>query len=191
MDASHKAAMIDAIAAQVQVCTRCDLYRSRSNTVPGAGNPDADIMFVGEAPGYQEDMQGVPFVGAAGKLLDDLLAQAGIARSDIFITNILKCRPPKNRDPGQSERSACAEFLDGQIATIRPRAICLLGRIPLQALLAPDAAISRVHGQPVRRHGILWVPLFHPAAALHKPEYMPLLVQDMARLKAILDNELN
>ncbi len=143
-------------------------------------------MFIGEAPGYHEDRRGLPFVGAAGQLLDDLLKRARLRRSEVFIANILKCRPPKNRDPGEHERAACAEYLDAQIAIIEPKLICLLGRIPLQALLDPDASISRVHGSQIRKDGMLWVPMFHPAAALHRPEYLPTLETDFDRLGQML-----
>ena len=191
MDRAAKEEMLEQIAAAVRVCRRCTLHEGRRQAVPGEGDCDADIMFIGEAPGYYEDQQGKPFVGQAGKLLDNLLAQAGLRRADVFIANILKCRPPKNRDPGPEERAACAEYLDAQIATIQPRAICLLGRVPLQALLEPGASISKVHGIPVRKDGILWVPLFHPAAALHRPEYLPQLEADMTNLKATLDEGLH
>ncbi len=191
MDRAAKEAMLEQIAAEVRVCRRCPLHQSRRHAVPGEGDCDADIMFIGEAPGYYEDQQGRPFVGQAGKLLDNLLERAGLSRTHVFIANILKCRPPKNRDPGPEERAACAEYLDAQIATIQPRAICLLGRVPLQALLEPGGSISRSHGIPVRKDGIIWVPLFHPAAALHRPEYLPHLEADMTKLKAILDEKLH
>lgn len=182
LDTKTKEQLLSEIAGEVRACRRCPLHATRTNAVPGAGDPDARVMLIGEAPGYYEDQQGLPFVGAAGQLLDRLLARAGLARGEVFIANILKCRPPKNRDPGGAERAACAEFLDAQICTIQPRIICLLGRVPLQALLDPEASISRVHGSVVRRDGMLWVPLFHPAAALHQPHYLPALETDFDRL---------
>jgi len=191
LDKAAKQQILDEIAAQVRGCKRCPLHRSRTKPVPGEGDPDADVMFIGEAPGYYEDQQGRPFVGNAGQLLDRLLGIAGLRRTDVFIGNILKCRPPKNRDPGPDERAACAEYLDAQIATIQPLVICLLGRVPLQTLLDPGGSITRLHGKPQERDGILWVPLFHPAAALHRADYMPHLEQDMANLKQILDSRLD
>ncbi len=190
LDSAAKQQILDELAAEVRGCTRCPLHRTRTNAVPGEGDADADIMFIGEAPGYHEDQQGRPFVGAAGQLLDKLLGQIGLHRRDVFIANILKCRPPDNRDPAPEERAACSEYLDAQVATIQPRAICLLGRVPLQTLLDPTASITKLHGKPQEKDGILWVPLFHPAAALHRADYMPQLVEDIKNLKHILASRL-
>ncbi len=191
LDKAAKQQVLDEIAAQVRSCTRCPLHRSRIQAVAGEGNPDAEVMFIGEAPGHYEDQQGRPFVGNAGQLLDRLLLMANLRRSDVFIGNILKCRPPKNRDPQPDERAACSEYLDAQIATIEPRVICLLGRVPLQTLLDPGGSITRLHGQPQEKDGVLWVPLFHPAAALHRADYMPQLETDMSNLRGILDSRLD
>lgn len=182
LDRKTKEQLLSEIAAEVQACRRCPLHASRHRAVPGSGDPDARVMFIGEAPGYYEDQQGVPFVGAAGQLLDRLLARAGLSRDEVFIANILKCRPPKNRDPGETERAACAEYLDAQIGIIQPSVICLLGRVPLQALVDPTASVTRIHGSTIRKEGMLWIPLFHPAAALHQPHHMPALETDFDRL---------
>ncbi|HCU35097.1 MAG TPA: uracil-DNA glycosylase [Armatimonadetes bacterium] len=182
LDRRTKEQLLSEIAAEVRACTRCPLHATRNRAVPGSGDPDARVMLIGEAPGYYEDQQGLPFVGAAGQLLDRLLARAGLVREEVFIANILKCRPPKNRDPGDTERAACAEYLDAQIGIIQPCIICLLGRVPLQALIDPDASVTRIHGSRIRKHGMLWIPLFHPAAALHQPHHMPALETDFDRL---------
>lgn len=182
LDRKTKEQLLSEVAACVQACKRCPLHTTRNRAVPGAGDPDARVMFIGEAPGYYEDQQGVPFVGAAGQLLDRLLARAGLSRDGVFIANILKCRPPKNRDPGETERAACAEYLDAQIGIIQPSVICLLGRVPLQALIDPTASVTRIHGSTIRKDGMLWIPLFHPAAALHQPQHMPALETDFDRL---------
>lgn len=189
-DLRQRTELLNEIAAQVMQCTRCPLHESRNLPVFGEGPPDADIMFIGEAPGATEDQTGRPFVGNAGQLLTELVEEAGLSRPEVFITNILKCRPPNNRDPKQSERDACAEYLHGQIALIRPKAVCLMGRPALQALLEPGGSIGEIHGEPVRRHGILWVPLYHPAAALYNEDLKPVLVEDMVRLREILEQNL-
>lgn len=176
---------------EIGACRGCDLWRGRTRAVPGHGCHDADIMLVGEGPGYHEDRQGLPFVGAAGHFLDQLLARAGIRRSDVFITNIVKCRPPNNRDPKPEEIAACNEYLLAQIALIKPRAIFTLGRFALATLVDPKlTSISRVHGRPYRRSGIIYVPLYHPAAALHNEALRDVIVADMARASALLRREL-
>jgi len=182
--------MIEAIAEEIRNCTRCSLAQGRNNAVPGQGPADADIMFIGEGPGAAEDRQGQPFVGPAGKLLDELLREAGLRRDQVFITNIIKCRAPQNRDPRPDEIQACRGYLDGQIAALNPQVICLLGRPATQALLDPKATISKVHGRPFERDGILYVPIYHPAAALHNPNLRPALVEDFKKLKALLDQHL-
>jgi len=139
LDRANRQQLLDEISAEVRACRKCTLHRTRTHAVPGEGNCSARVMFIGEAPGYHEDQQGRPFVGSAGQLLDDLLQRAQLRRDDIFIANILKCRPPNNRDPGSEEAAACREYLDGQIALIQPEVVCLLGRVPLQALLVRGA----------------------------------------------------
>lgn len=178
--------MLDEIAEQITACEKCALCRSRTNAVPGEGPEDAAIMFIGEGPGAREDEQGRPFVGPAGQLLNQLLLQAGLRRPDVFITNIVKCRPPGNRDPVPEEIAACHEYLMGQIATINPNVICVLGRPALQALIDPTLSISREHGVPRVIDGITYVPLYHPAAALHQQSLRPVLVEDMKRLAPFL-----
>jgi DNA polymerase len=174
------------IAEEVRACRKCALARARTHAVPGEGPENAAIMFVGEGPGQREDEQGRPFVGPAGQLLNQLLLQAGLRRPDVFITNIVKCRPPGNRDPLPEEIAACREYLVGQIATINPKVICVLGRPALHALIDPTLSISREHGVARVIDGITYVPLYHPAAALHQQSLAPILVEDMRRLAPFL-----
>jgi DNA polymerase len=178
--------LLDEIAEQVRACKNCELWRSRSNAVPGEGPEEAPVMFVGEGPGKREDQEGRPFVGPAGQLLNQLLLKAGLRRPEVFITNIVKCRPPGNRDPLPEEADACREYLVGQIAAINPRVICVLGRPALHALVDPTLSISREHGVPRVIDGITYVPLYHPAAALHRQDLRPVLVDDMRRLAPFL-----
>ncbi len=182
--------MLEAIAEEIRRCTRCALAQGRMNAVPGEGAADADIMFIGEGPGAAEDKQGRPFVGPAGKLLDELLQDAGLPREQVFIANIIKCRPPGNRDPRPEEIRACREYLDGQIAALNPQVICPLGRPATQTLLDPKAAMGKVHGRPFERDGILYVPIYHPAAALHNPGLRPALVEDFKKLIALIEHHL-
>jgi uracil-DNA glycosylase len=155
--------------------------------VPGAGDPHAQIMIVGEAPGQNEDQQGLPFVGAAGQLLNQLLASVGITREDVYITNIIKCRPPGNRDPLPEEVTSCSAYLDRQVELIRPAVILLLGRHAVQRLLPGAAGISRVHGQLVERGDRAYVPLYHPAAALYNAFLVDTLKADFARVRGYID----
>ncbi|MGQ9731025.1 MAG: uracil-DNA glycosylase [Candidatus Zipacnadales bacterium] len=178
--------MLDEIAREIRACTKCALCRTRLNAVPGEGPAKAAIMFVGEGPGQREDEQGRPFVGPAGSLLNQLLLRAGLRRPDVFITNIVKCRPPGNREPFFEEIAACRDFLDRQIVEIQPVVICTLGRLASQTLVSPTLSISREHGQPRQIGGVTYVPLYHPAAALHQQHLRPLLVEDMRRLGPFL-----
>jgi uracil-DNA glycosylase family 4 len=178
--------LLEEIADQVRTCEECDLCRSRTNAVPGEGPEDAGIMFIGEGPGKAEDEQGRPFVGPAGQLLNQLLLKAGLRRPEVFITNIIKCRPPGNRDPLPEEVGACREYLVGQIAAINPKVICVLGRPALHALIDPTLSIMREHGVARIIDGITYVPLLHPAAALHRQDLRPVLVEDMRRLAPFL-----
>lgn len=174
-----------ALAAQVKVCSKCPLAGSRTHAVPGEGPASAALMFVGEAPGYHEDRLGRPFVGASGKLLEELLAGIGLHRRQVFITNVVKCRPPENRDPQPLEIEACAPYLDRQIELIRPKIIVTLGRHSMNRFF-PGQSITRIHGQ-VRREGeVVYVPMFHPAAALRNPQWMEAMRQDFTRLGALL-----
>jgi DNA polymerase len=169
------------ISEQTKTCTKCSLHHSRKNAVPGHGPAEAEIMFIGEGPGFHENEQGLPFVGAAGRFLDELLQSAGINRSQVFITNVVKCRPPSNRDPQPDELHACDGYLERQIQAINPKVIVTLGRFSMQKFL-PNAKISQAHGQAVRIKGRLVVPFYHPAAALHQPSLRATVEADFARL---------
>ncbi len=174
------------IAQEVSVCTKCALYHSRKMAVPGEGPAMAEIMLIGEGPGFYENEQGRPFVGAAGKFLDELLAQAGLAREDVWIGNVVKCRPPGNRDPQPEELAACDEYLERQINAINPKIIITLGRFSMGKFMT-GARISAVHGQ-MRRVGERFViPMFHPAAALHQPKYKPQILADFGQLPRQLE----
>ena len=174
-------AVLQEIAGQVAVCKDCPLNFSRKKAVPGEGPAHAEIMLIGEGPGFYENEQGRPFVGAAGKLLDDLLAKAGVSRKEVFITNVVKCRPPGNRDPLPEELLACSKYLDRQIETINPLIIVTLGRYSMAKFL-PNVRISEAHGKPAWVNGRLIIPMFHPAAALHQPSLMTSVERDFARL---------
>jgi uracil-DNA glycosylase len=176
---------LNQIASEVRTCTACNLHYSRKNSVPGEGPVDARIMFIGEGPGMNENEQGRPFVGAAGKLLEDLLAKAGLHRKDVFICNVVKCRPPGNRDPMPDEMEACGRYLDQQIEVINPQVIVTLGRFSMGKFL-PGARISSVHGQAKEVDGRLIVAMFHPAAALHQPALKPELERDFANLPKLM-----
>ncbi|HEY2980328.1 MAG TPA: uracil-DNA glycosylase [Anaerolineales bacterium] len=173
------------IAKEVSVCTKCALHHSRKKAVPGEGPAHAEIMFIGEGPGFHENEQGRPFVGAAGQLLEQLLAQAGLKRSDVWITNIVKCRPPENRDPLPEEIGTCHPYLEGQIQAIDPKIIITLGRHSMGKYM-PGAKVSAVHGQ-MRRVGERYViAMYHPAAALHQASLKPALMADFAKLPELL-----
>jgi DNA polymerase len=169
------------IALQVSTCEKCALHFSRKKSVPGEGPANAEIMFIGEGPGFYENEQGRPFVGQAGKFLDELLETAGLKREEVFICNVVKCRPPGNRDPLPEELSACATYLDQQIEAIDPCVIVTLGRYSMSKFL-PMTKISEIHGQPRMVRDRLIVPMFHPAAALHQPTLKPLLIADFQLL---------
>nr|PZN36457.1 MAG: uracil-DNA glycosylase [Chloroflexota bacterium] len=173
------------IAAEVRGCRACKLYQTATRGVPGEGPADAKIMFIGEAPGFNEDRQGRPFVGAAGQFLEELLAIAGLRRQDVFIANVVKHRPPNNRDPEPDEIAACAPFLERQIAAINPLVIVTLGRFSM-ARWFPGERISRIHGQPRWIGGRMIIPMMHPAAALHQPQNRPLIENDFRRLPEFL-----
>lgn len=169
------------ISAQVSVCQACALHYSRKFAVPGEGNPRAEIMFIGEAPGFHENEQGRPFVGQAGKFLDELLAEAGYKREEVFIANVVKCRPPGNRDPLPEELAACSRYLDRQIEAINPSVIVTLGRISMGKFL-PNARISEMHGKSIWVNDRLIVPMYHPAAALHQPALKNVVIADFKSL---------
>lgn len=177
--------VLEQVAAEVSVCTRCILHYSRKNAVPGEGPANARIMFIGEGPGFHENEQGRPFVGAAGHFLDELLEKIGMKRSEVFITNVVKCRPPGNRDPLPEELEACNDYLERQIQAINPKVIVTLGRYSMARFL-PNAKISDVHGQAVRVRGRLIVPMYHPAAALHQASLKPIVERDFALLPGLI-----
>src|SRR6266571_4566032 len=177
-------------ADSVAGCTKCRLAEGRTQVVFGSGHPQADLMFVGEAPGFHEDKQGLPFVGQAGKLLDKLLAGIGAERGQVYIANILKCRPPGNRDPVPDEKEACEPYLFRQVELIRPKVIATLGNHATKQLSGKDVGITRVHGQEqqiqVGSLSVLLYPLYHPAAALYTPAMLKVLEEDFARLPDLL-----
>jgi uracil-DNA glycosylase family 4 len=178
------------LADAVAGCTKCRLSEGRTQVVFGSGHPDAELMFVGEAPGFHEDKQGVPFVGQAGKLLEKLLAGIGLGREDVYIANVLKCRPPGNRDPQQDEIEACESHLWKQIELIRPKLVATLGNFATKLLTAQPTGITRVHGQErevdLGGNRVLLYPLYHPAAALYTPRMLEVLAADFARIPALL-----
>lgn len=169
------------IARAVHDCTRCPLHQGRARAVPGEGPANAEIMFIGEGPGFNEDKQGRPFVGAAGQFLEELLHGIGFKREDVFITNVVKCRPPNNRDPEADELAVCKGYLDRQVELIDPKVIVTLGRFSMYRYF-PGASITKIHGQAQRVGRRLIVPMFHPAAALHQPKWRPLLIEDFQKL---------
>jgi len=174
------------VAQEVAACTRCELHYSRKRAVPGEGPVNSEIMFIGEGPGFYENEQGRPFVGAAGKFLEELLAGIGLQRGQVFITNVVKCRPPGNRDPRPEEVETCTSlYLERQIQAINPRVIVTLGRYSM-ALFLPNAKISDVHGQGMRVRGRLVVPMYHPAAALHQGSIKPVVERDFAQLPKLI-----
>ena len=175
------------LQASLLDCQRCRLASGRSQVVFGTGNPHAPIMFVGEAPGFYEDKQGEPFVGAAGKLLNELLGSIGLSRSDIYIANVIKCRPPNNRDPQPDEVTTCKPFLLNQIQLIKPHLVCTLGNFATQTLLNTKVGISKVRGRAIPLPEFVVFPLFHPAAALHQGNLKALLVEDFQKLKDVLE----
>jgi uracil-DNA glycosylase family 4 len=176
------------LGASLYNCQRCKLAKlGRTQVVFGVGNPTASVMFVGEAPGFYEDQQGEPFVGAAGKLLNELLQSAGLSRSEIYIANVIKCRPPNNRDPEPDEVETCKPFLLQQIALIKPKLVCTLGNWATQTILEKKVGITKVRGSAFRLKDFVVFPLLHPAAALHQGNLRPLLEEDFRKLKAYLD----
>jgi DNA polymerase len=176
---------------EVRDCTRCPLHETRTKAVFGAGNADADLMFVGEAPGAEEDRQGLPFVGRAGQLLNQMLGEIGLAREDVFIANVLKSRPPGNRDPQPAEIEACKPFLFEQVRLIEPTVVCTLGNFATKLLSGSPTGITRIHGVPQSRElggrGVILLPLFHPAAALRTPSVKQALRDDFDLLPKLLE----
>ena len=195
MDTVERAAALRQYAEETSTCTRCALAQGRTQVVFGSGSPDADLMFVGEAPGFHEDQQGIPFVGQAGKLLDKLLGGIGLTRADVFVANVLKCRPPGNRDPLPEEIASCEPHLFRQIELMQPTVVATLGNFATKLLSGKPAGITKVHGceQEVTlgTRTVLLYPLFHPAAALYTPSMLKVLEEDFARIPAILERALD
>lgn len=175
------------LTEQIRSCQKCPLGRMRTQAVPGEGPADAEIMFIGEAPGYHEDRLGRPFVGASGRLLGKLLAGIHLSREDVYITNVVKCRPPSNRDPLPLEIESCIPWLHQQIAFIDPLVIITLGRFSMAQFFPATARITRVHGQPIIRDDRAVVPMFHPAAALRNANWMRDMIADFAQIPGLLD----
>jgi DNA polymerase len=182
-----KKAALDALRGIVLPCTACELHRGRTNTVFGAGNPDAELVFIGEAPGRDEDLQGEPFVGPSGQLLTKILGAIGYGREDVFICNILKCRPPNNRDPLPAEVAACEPHLKEQLAILSPRVICCLGRVAAQTLLGTDASLKRLRETVQFYEGIPVLATYHPAALLRNPGWKRDTWNDVRKLRALVD----
>lgn len=164
-------------------CQKCELYKTRTNCVFGVGNENADLMFVGEAPGEQEDLSGTPFVGRAGQLLDKFLYAVDIAREDVYIANILKCRPPKNRDPLPEEEDMCIDHLRQQVSLIKPKVIVCLGRISAMRLIKPDFKITQEHGKWFKKSDVMMTAVYHPAALLRDPRKKEAMLEDMKAIK--------
>jgi DNA polymerase len=194
MDAVERAAALREHSEVVATCTTCALAQGRTQVVFGSGSPDADLMFVGEAPGFHEDQQGIPFVGQAGKLLDKLLAGIGMTRADVFVANVLKCRPPGNRDPLPEEIAACEPHLFRQIELIEPKLVATLGNFATKLLSGKPIGITRVHGQPqevtLGARSVSLYPIYHPAAALYTPSMLKVLEEDFARIPDLLGSAL-
>ena len=178
---------LDQVAAQVRSCTSCPLHAGRTNAVLGEGNPNADVMFIGEGPGYQEDRQGRPFVGPAGQLPEGLLASIGTNREEVFIANMVKCRPPGNRDPAPAEMAACTKYLDRQIELVNPKLIVTLGRFALGRYFLGEG-ITRAGGKLREKDGRLIFPVLHPAAVLRAANLRPTMIEDFKAIVDILEN---
>ena len=170
---------------QIKVCHKCEISKSRTNAVPGEGPEDAEIMFIGEAPGWNEDKQGRPFVGQAGQFLDKLLASINLDRKKVYITNVIKTRPPENRDPSPVEIQNCAPWLERQLEIIKPKMIVTLGRYSM-AKFFPGKSISKIHGTAIKQNGIIYFAMYHPAAALHQSSLRQTIEEDMKKIPGIL-----
>jgi uracil-DNA glycosylase len=182
---------IERLARTIRACTKCPLHMTRATAVPGDGSSEARIMFVGEGPGSQEDREGIPFVGAAGRFLNELLAAIGLDRREVFITNVVKCRPPKNRDPEEGEKKACLPYLRRQVSLIRPAIICTLGNHALRTLVGGNPFISHVHGSFFTKGDYTFFATYHPAAALYNQKLKTTLLEDFAALrKHVKEHEL-
>ncbi len=178
--------ILKVVAAEVSVCTKCDLCKGRTKAVPGEGTPQASILFIGEGPGVNEDKQGRPFVGQAGQFLEELLTSINLKRSDVFITNVVKCRPPNNRDPEPGEIAACNDYLDRQIAAIKPDVIVTLGRFSMAKFFGGEK-ISVIHGRARRVDGRVCIAMYHPAAALHQANLKDTIRADFKKIPMIIE----
>jgi len=183
---AERADELATLEQEVSACPLCDLSRTRKRVVPGEGPVDAEVMFIGEGPGFNEDQQGRPFIGPAGRLLNELLASIGLERNQVYITNVVKCRPPNNRDPMPQEIAACAPYLERQLALIKPKVVVTLGRYSM-AKFFPGASITKIHGQPKRIGATFYFPMFHPAAALRQESYMAAVKADMLKIPALIE----
>lgn len=179
---------LEKISNEISICKKCALCKSATQAVPGSGNPNADIVFIGEAPGFYEDQQGVPFVGRSGKLLDFLLSQIKLSREDVWIGNIIKHRPPDNRDPSPDEISTCKTFLRRQLKIINPNIIITLGRFSMNYFL-PNATISMAHGKPHKVEGFILYPIYHPAAGLRNPTMKRHIIEDFLKIPDIIERK--
>ena len=182
--------LLNQLASEVSVCRKCRLCETRKKAVPGEGSSAAKVMFIGEAPGGQEDIQGRPFVGAAGKLLNELFESIGLKREEVYITNVVKCRPPNNRPPRNDEATACRDYLNQQIALIRPKVICPMGNSAIRALLNPpeSESVTALHGMPIEVESVTYLPMYHPAAALYTESLRSVLEEDFRKLRGVLDS---
>jgi DNA polymerase len=185
MTVEEREAQLESIGARIRNCTRCKLHKERTQAVPGTGPVDADVVFIGEGPGAREDEEGLPFVGRSGRYLDQLLEGIGLDRETVFITNVVKCRPPGNRDPHVAEVEACTPHLDQQLRLIQPRLVVTLGRFAMEHFFS-DRQISEVHGQPRRIDGRIHLPLYHPAAALYRGSLREPVEQDFQTIPRLL-----
>jgi uracil-DNA glycosylase family 4 len=177
--------LLQAIAAQVRVCIDCPLSRTRLNAVPGEGPPGAPVAFIGEAPGAAEDQQGRPFVGRSGQLLRTTIRELGWREDQVFIGNVLKCRPPENRDPQDSEIAACRHYLMAQLVLLRPRVVVTLGRFSMHLLISPKLVMGSAHGQHMLRDGQLYLPTYHPSAILRNNNLLPEFRRDLAKARKL------
>ena len=191
----YKEELMDEVAAEIMACRKCPLWKKRKKPVPGEGNINANAMFIGEAPGYWEDVNGKPFVGSAGEILDEMLSEIGLSRNKVYIANILKCRPPENRDPSASESEACVPYLNHQIRIVKPKIIVTLGRHSTSYILSKcgveAAGITRLHGRKYEAEllgfKVLLIPMYHPAAVLYNPKYKRALESDFQLLRRELE----
>jgi len=180
---------LEVVHLEIVTCTKCELHKGREKAVPGDGPVSAMVMFVGEGPGEKEDQEGRPFVGAAGRLLTELLASVGLNRNQVFITNIVKCRPPNNRAPRQGEIDACNPYLEDQIRLVGPRILCPLGTPAIRTLMGTGYSAGQVHGKPVRMNERIMLPLYHPAAALYDSSLKDVMFRDIGILKELIQAE--